>query len=74
LINASLQWLGTAALIVMYVLMSFYPQLYPWNIVAGCVGGVLYFTWSMRMHNKPQMIVNFAGIAVCIAGLIKAWG
>ena len=73
MINHALQWLGTAALIVMYILMSFFPHLHPWNIVAGCVGGVLYFTWSVRTANKPQMIVNFAGIAVCIAGLYRAW-
>jgi hypothetical protein len=74
LINNLLQWAGTSALIVMYVLMSFFPHLHPWNIVAGCIGGVLYFAWSIRTQNKPQVIVNFAGIVVCIAGLIKAWG
>jgi len=72
-INQCLQWLGTSALIVMYVLMSFFPHLHPWNIVAGCIGGVLYFAWSTRTQNKPQIIVNFAGIVVCIAGLVKAW-
>jgi hypothetical protein len=57
----------------MYVIMSFFPHLHPWNIVAGCLGGIFYFTWSTRVANRPQMIVNAAGIVVCIAGLIKAW-
>ncbi len=74
MLNSILQWAGTTALITMYILMSFFPELHPWNIVAGAVGGVLYFCWSMRVANKPQMIVNFAGIAVCAAGLLRAWG
>ena len=73
MVNASLQWLGTSALITMYVLMSFFPELHPWNIVAGCIGGILYFTWSLRTNNRPQIIVNLAGITVCVAGLFRAW-
>ncbi len=56
---------------VMYVIMSFFPEQYPWNLVAGCTGGLLYFVWSYRTANKPQMIVNAAGILVCCAGLAK---
>ena len=73
MLNTTLQWAGTSALLTMYILMSFFPHLYPWNLVAGCVGGLLYFGWSMRTRNRPQMIVNAAGIVVCIAGLIKAF-
>jgi hypothetical protein len=74
MINNILQWSGTTALITMYILMSFFPELYPWNIVAGACGGILYFTWSYRANNRPQMIVNIAGILVCAAGIFKAWG
>jgi hypothetical protein len=74
MLNNILQWAGTSALLSMYVLMSFFPQLYPYNLVAGCLGGVLYLAWSYRVANKPQMMVNLAGITVCIAGLFKAWG
>lgn len=73
MVNHALQWSGTSALITMYILMSFFPELHPWNIVAGCVGGILYFAWSFRVANKPQMIVNAAGILVCVAGLFRAW-
>ena len=72
--NAVLQWTGTSSLIVMYILMSFYTNLYPFNIVAGLIGGLCYFTWSLRTRNRAQIIVNAAGIIVCIAGLYKAWG
>jgi hypothetical protein len=74
MINQLLQWMGTTALIIMYVLMSFYPELHPWNIVAGLIGGVCYFTWTLRVANKPQMIVNAAGITVCAMGILRAWG
>jgi hypothetical protein len=74
MINNILQWAGTTALISMYIVMSFFPELHPWNIVLGCAGGVLYFAWSMRVANKPQMIVNAAGVVVCILGLFRAWG
>ena len=74
MVNATLQWLGTSCLIAMYILMSFFPELHPWNIVAGCLGGLFYLTWSVRTGNRPQIIVNSAGVLVCLAGLLKAWG
>ena len=73
LLNQGLQWAGTAALMTMYVIMSFFPELYPLNLVAGCLGGLLFFAWSFRTRNRPQMIVNAAGILVCVAGLIRVW-
>ena len=74
MINSALQWTGTVALLTMYTLMSFAPHLHPWNIVAGLVGGVCYLTWTLRVHNRPQMIVNAVAIAIGLAGLFKAWG
>ena len=74
MINSALQWAGTASLLTMYVLMSFYPQLHPWNLVAGMMGGAFYLTWSVRVRNKAQVLVNLAGIVVCLAGLYNAWG
>ena len=71
MINTVLQWSGTTSLMVMYVIMSFFPELYPWNLVAGCTGGVLYFAWSYRTQNTPQMIVNAAGVLVTILGLVR---
>ena len=73
-IDNTLQWAGTVCLLTMYVLMSFFPQLHPWNIVAGVCGGVLYLAWTVRVANKPQMIVNAVAIAIGLAGLFKAWG
>jgi hypothetical protein len=57
----------------MYVLMSFFPQLHPWNIVAGVCGGVCYLAWTIRVKNRPQLIVNAVAITIGLAGLLKAW-
>ena len=72
--NEVLQWIGTAFILGMYVLMNFYPNLHPWNIVAGLGGAICFFTWAYRVANKQQMIINGVAIAVCIVGLFKAWG
>jgi hypothetical protein len=72
-INDILQWTGTVSLLTMYTLMSFYPHLHPWNIVAGLLGGACYLAWTVRVANKPQMIVNGVAIAIGTAGLFKAW-
>lgn len=68
-----LQWMGTTALMTMYVIMSFYPELYPMNLVAGITGGGLYLTWSYRQRNTAQILVNAAGILVCALGLIRVY-
>ena len=74
MLNNLLQWAGTACLLAMYVLMSFYPELHPWNIVAGVLGGTLYLAWTLRVRNTPQLIVNGVAIAIGLAGLYKVWG
>jgi hypothetical protein len=74
MVNHILQWAGTTALISMYVVMSYFPERYPLNIVLGLIGGLCYFTWSMRVKNRPQMLVNGAGILVCVGGLIRYFG
>jgi hypothetical protein len=74
MVNSILQWTGTACLISMYVVMSFFPDMYPLNIVLGLGGGTCYLAWSLRTYNKPQVFVNLAGILVCVAGLFKYYG
>ena len=74
MLNNILQWAGTVCLLAMYVLMSFFPHLHPWNIVAGVCGGLLYLTWCMRVRNLPQLVVNAVAIGIGLAGIYKAWG
>jgi hypothetical protein len=71
-LNDAIQWAGTACFMIMYALMSM--NLYPYNIVAGLLGGSLYMVWSLRVANKPQMVTNAVGIAICLVGLFKALG
>jgi len=73
-LNDVVQWAGTCSFLVMYTLMSVFPQLHPMNILAGAVGAVLYLIWSIRVINKPQMITNVVGLSICLVGLYKAWG
>jgi hypothetical protein len=72
-LNDYLQWVGTVCLLTMYTLMSFFPELHPWNIVAGVLGGVCYLTWTVRVSNRPQMIVNAVAITIGLLGLLRAW-
>jgi hypothetical protein len=58
----------------MYVVMSYFPELHPLNILLGLLGGLCYFAWSLRLKNRPQQIVNAAGILVCTGGLIRYFG
>ena len=57
----------------MYVVMSWFPELYPLNLVLGTIGGVLYFAWSLRVANRAQQLVNLAGIVVCLSGLWRLY-
>lgn len=72
-INSALQWTGTCFILAMYVLMNFFREL-ELDAVAGLLGGLCYFAWTVRVANKPQMIVNVVAITVCAVGLYKAWG
>lgn len=72
-LNDSLQWAGTVCLLTMYLLMSFRPDLHPWNIVAGVCGGICYLIWTVRVQNRPQMIVNGVALIIGFAGIWRAW-
>ena len=70
--NDGIQWVGTGCLLTMYTLMSF--DVYPWNILAGFMGGVCYLIWSIRVANKPQLVTNIVALTICAFGLFKAFG
>ena len=72
--NDVIQWLGTANILAMYVIMSYFPGLHPWNIIFGFIGGLCFLTWTIRVGNRPQMLINAVAIAVCAGGLFKHFG
>jgi hypothetical protein len=72
-LNNVLQWTGTVFILLMYVLMNFFREL-QLDALAGLLGGLCYFAWTVRVANKPQMIVNVVAITVCAVGLFKTYG
>jgi hypothetical protein len=72
-LNEVLQWAGTVCILAMYVLMNFFRE-FQLDPLFGLLGGMCYLTWTVRVANKPQMIVNVVAIAVCAVGLFKVWG
>ena len=73
-LNDIIQWTGTLFILVMYVLMSYFPQLHPWNIIMGFLGGVCYFAWTVRVKNYPQMVINVVAMTLCLGGLFRHFG
>ena len=72
--NNVIQWAGTACFMVMYTVMSYFKELHTLQLLAGCLGGMLYLLWSVRVANKPQMITNLVRIAITLGALYKALG
>ena len=72
--NEILQWTGAVFIVAGHSLNAVGPEAYPYNILTFFIGTILFLAWTIRVANKPQMIVNAVGILVCIGGLVKAFG
>jgi predicted membrane metal-binding protein len=73
-INEILQWTGAVFIIAGHSLNAVGPAAYPYNILAFFLGTVLFMTWSIRVANKPQLLVNIVALAIGLTGLVKAFG
>jgi hypothetical protein len=73
-INEVLQWTGAVFIIAGHSLNAVGPAAYPYNILAFFVGTVLFMAWSIRVANKPQLLVNIVALAIGLTGLVKAFG
>ena len=73
-VNEVLQWTGAFFIGAGHVLntlgSAYHRDL--WNIAAFAVGTVLFFLWTVRVANKPQMAVNVVALATMAVGLFKA--
>lgn len=69
--NELIQWVGTVFILSMYVVMSYFPELHPLNIVLGLLGGLCFLVWTIRVKNRPQLLINLVSIVVCAGGLIR---
>jgi hypothetical protein len=73
-INEILQWTGAVFIIAGHSLNAVGPAAYPWNILAFFLGTILFMAWSIRVANKPQLLVNIVALAIGLTGLVKAFG
>lgn len=73
-INEILQWSGAVFIIAGHSLNAVGPSAYPYNILAFFVGTVLFMAWSIRVANRPQLMVNIVALAIGLTGLVKAFG
>ncbi len=73
-INEILQWTGAVFIIAGHSLNAVGPAAYPYNILAFFIGTILFFAWTVRVANKPQMAVNLVALGLGLTGLVKAFG
>ena len=73
-INEILQWAGAVFIIAGHSLNAVGPAAYPYNILAFFLGTTLFMAWSIRVANKPQLLVNIVALAIGLTGLVKAFG
>lgn len=71
--NELLQWIGAVFIIAGHSLNAVGPAAYPYNIVAFFVGTVLFLIWSLRVRNRPQLLVNVVALSIGATGLIRAF-
>ncbi len=73
-LNDTIQWLGTAFILVMYLVMNVFPQHIVLVQLFGLLGAIAFFTWTVRVKNYPQMTINAVAITLCCTGLIRHFG
>lgn len=73
-INDVLQWTGAVFIIAGHSLNAVGPAAYPYNILAFFLGTILFMAWSIRVANRPQLLVNIVALAIGLTGLVKAFG
>ena len=73
-INELLQWTGAVFIIAGHSLNAVGPAAYPYNILAFFLGTILFMAWTIRVANKPQLMVNIVALCIGASGLVKAFG
>ena len=73
-INDILQWSGAVFIIAGHSLNAVGPSAYPYNILAFFLGTILFMAWSVRVANRPQLMVNIVALSIGASGLYKAFG
>ena len=73
-LNETIQWLGTLFILAMYAVMNLFPEHIIFIQLFGLLGAICFFTWTVRVKNRPQMLINLVAINLCFLGLIKQIG
>ena len=73
-LNEIIQWIGAVFVIAGHSLNAIGPAVYPWNIVVFIIGTLLFLAWSIRVTNRPQMLVNVISLFIGITGIANAIG
>ena len=68
-----LQWVGAVFIIAAHSLNAVGPAVYPYNIIAFFIGTILFLTWSVRVRNRPQLLVNVVALSIGATGLYRAF-
>jgi len=71
--NETIQWIGTAFILGMYVISNFFPGSDQLRNSVALAGAVCFFAWAYRVANRQQMIINGVAIALCTLGLSRAY-
>jgi hypothetical protein len=72
--NELIQWTGTAFVLSMYAVMNLAPERTVYIQLFGLLGALSFFVWTLRVKNRPQMLINVVAIALCVLGLFKHFG
>jgi hypothetical protein len=72
-LNDILQWVGAVFIIAGHTLNSVGPAAHPWNILAFLLGTITFFVWTIRVGNKPQMLVNIVALLLGVVGIVRAF-
>ena len=68
-----LQWAGAVFIIAGHSLNAAGPAVYPFNIATLFIGTVLFLIWSLRVRNRPQLLINVIALAIGATGLYRAF-
>lgn len=72
--NEIVQWVGTAFVLLMYLVMNVFPQHIVFIQLFGLLGAVSFFVWTVRVKNYPQMVINVVAMTLCVVGLLRHFG
>ncbi len=72
--NELIQWIGSVFIIAGHTLNAAGPEFYPYNLITFFIGTLMFLAWSIRVTNRPQMLINIIALFIGLTGMVKAIG